>query len=260
MAYINSNIDQPDSLPLAIEAINLSKRYSGLVAVDGLSLQIQTGELFGFLGPNGAGKTTTLNMLTTLIQPTSGKATICELDLATQSTEIKNRIGLMPDTPKIYPTLTGRQFIHFVASLYRLDSETVEERMFRYLNLFDLHQVVDDQIKSYSYGMQKKILLVSVLIRDPEVLFLDEPTAGLDPKSANTVKQLLVDLCQNGRTVFMATHILEIAEKVCDRIGIIHQGKLIAAGTLAELRSQIANTSLEDIFLQLTSGTLSCNA
>ena len=245
---------------MAIEAINLSKRYGGLIAVDELSLQIQTGELFGFLGPNGAGKTTTLNMLTTLIQPTSGTATICELDLETQSTEIKNRIGLMPDTPKIYPTLTGRQFIHFVASLYHLDSRTVEERMFHYLDLLDLHQVVDNQIKSYSYGMQKKTLLVSVLIRDPEVLFLDEPTAGLDPRSANTVKQILTDLCLNGRTVFMATHILEIAEKICDRIGIIYQGKLIAVGTLAELRNQIANASLEEIFLQLTSGTLSYNA
>ena len=243
-----------------IELRRLHRNFGETRAVQDVTFEVTKGEVFGYIGPNGAGKTTTLNMLTTLIQPTSGKATICELDLATQSTEIKNRIGLMPDTPKIYPTLTGRQFIHFVASLYRLDSETVEERMFRYLNLFDLHQVVDDQIKSYSYGMQKKILLVSVLIRDPEVLFLDEPTAGLDPKSANTVKQILVDLCQNGRTVFMATHILEIAEKVCDRIGIIHQGKLIVVGTLAELRSQIANASLEDIFLQLTSGTLSRNA
>ena len=245
----------PIDKSLTIEIVNLSKRFGSLTAVDNLNLQISPGEFFGFLGPNGAGKTTTLNMLTTLIKPTAGKVKICGFDLETQSMEIKRLIGLMPDNPQIYQSLTGRQFIYFVASLYGLKKTDIEELMMYYLQLLDMLSVIDDPIKSYSFGMQKKILLVSVLVRQPKVLFLDEPTAGLDPKSANTVKKILHQHCQKGRTVFMTTHILQMVEQVCDRIGIIQHGKLVAIGTLAELKSRTNDISLENIFLQLTEGT-----
>ena len=219
-------------------------------------MEIEAGELFGFLGPNGAGKTTTINMLTGLIRPTAGMATICGYDIQTQALQAKAITGLIPDTPHLYETLTGRQFVRFIADLYEISPQRSEKRMAELLEMFDLVDAADELIKSYSYGMQKKILLTAVLVHEPRVLFLDEPTSGLDPKSARTVKEILRVLCDRGCTVFMTTHILEIAERVCDRIGIINNGKLVAVGTMDELRrANIAvDGSLEDIFLELTGG------
>ena len=233
---------------------DLTKRFGKLVAVDGLTMQVEAGELFGFLGPNGAGKTTTINMLTGLIRPTAGTATICGYDLRTQASQVKAITGLMPDTPNLYETLTGRQFVRFIADLYEIDPKRSEQRMEELLAAFDLTDTADTLIKSYSYGMQKKILLIGVLVHEPRVLFLDEPTSGLDPKSARIAKELLRVCCDRGCTVFMSTHILEIAERVCDRIGIINEGKLVAVGTMDELRQNRTATdlSLEDIFLELT--------
>ena len=239
--------------PLAIEIVGLSKRFGSLTAVDNLNLQISEGECFGFLGPNGAGKTTTLNMLTTLLNPSAGRVKICGFDLDSEATEIKRHIGLMPDNPTIYQSLTGRQFIYFVASLYGLKKTKIEELTMYYLDLLEILPAFDDPIRSYSFGMQKKILLVSVLTRQPKVLFLDEPTVGLDPKSANTVKNILRQLCDSGRTIFMTSHMLQMVEQVCDRIGIIQHGKLLTTGTLTDLRTRTDDiSSLEDIFLQLT--------
>lgn len=237
-----------------IRTSELTKRFGKLAAVDRLTMEIESGELFGFLGPNGAGKTTTINMLTGLIRPTSGAASICGYDVQTQSRQAKSITGLMPDTPQLYDTLTGRQFVRLIADLYEVPPKQSEERMEGMLDMLDLRDVGGDLIKSYSYGMQKKILLVAVLIHAPRVLFLDEPTSGLDPKSARTVKEMLREQCDLGCTVFMTTHILEIAERVCDRIGIISKGRLVAVGSMNELRKQSAasNLSLEDIFLNLT--------
>ena len=237
-----------------ITTSDLTKRFGKLMAVDHLTMQIESGELFGFLGPNGAGKTTTINMLTGLIRPTSGVATICGYDVQAQPLQVKSITGLMPDTPQLYETLTGRQFVRLIADLYEVAPKQSEERMENMLGMFDLTHAADDLIKSYSYGMQKKILLTAVLVHEPRVLFLDEPTSGLDPKSARTVKEILRERCDLGCTVFMTTHILEIAERVCDRIGIINKGQLIAVGTMGELRKSntTANLSLEDIFLDLT--------
>ncbi len=217
-------------------------------------MQVEAGELFGFLGPNGAGKTTTINMLTGLIRPTSGAATVCGYDVQTQALQVKATTGLMPDVPHLYETLTGRQFVRFIADLYEVDVKRSEPRMEELLEVFDLTDAADALIKSYSYGMQKKILLTAVLVHEPRVLFLDEPTSGLDPKSARTAKEILRALCDRGCTVFMTTHILEIAERVCDRIGIINEGKLVAVGTMDELRQSNTATdmNLEDIFLELT--------
>ena len=233
---------------------DLTKRFGKLAAVDSLNMQVEAGELFGFLGPNGAGKTTTINMLTGLIRPTAGTATICGYDVRAEASQVKAITGLMPDTPHLYETLTGRQFVRFIADLYEIDPKRSEQRMEELLEAFDLTGTADALIKSYSYGMQKKILLIAVLIHEPRVLFLDEPTSGLDPKSARTAKELLRACCDRGCTVFMTTHILEIAERVCDRIGIINDGKLVAVGTMNELRQSRTATglSLEDIFLELT--------
>jgi ABC-2 type transport system ATP-binding protein len=239
-----------------ITTTNLTKCFGKLKAVDCLTMEIEAGELFGFLGPNGAGKTTTINMLTGLIRPTAGMATICGYDIQTQALQAKAITGLIPDTPHLYETLTGRQFVRFIADLYEISPQRSEKRMAELLEMFDLVDAADELIKSYSYGMQKKILLTAVLVHEPRVLFLDEPTSGLDPKSARTVKEILRVLCDRGCTVFMTTHILEIAERVCDRIGIINNGKLVAVGTMDELRrANIAvEGSLEDIFLELTGG------
>ncbi|MDE0184705.1 MAG: ABC transporter ATP-binding protein [Candidatus Poribacteria bacterium] len=233
---------------------NLTKFFGKLTAVDRLTMQIESGELFGFLGPNGAGKTTTINMLTGLIRPTAGTATICGYDIKTQGLQAKALTGLMPDTPYIYDTLTGRQYVRFMADLYEIPSQRSERRMAELLEMLDLVDAGDELIKSYSYGMQKKILLTAVLVHEPRVLFLDEPTSGLDPKSARTVKEILRLLCDRGCTVFMSTHILEIAERVCDRIGIINEGKLVTVGTMDELRQDntAVDRNLEEIFLELT--------
>jgi ABC-2 type transport system ATP-binding protein len=237
-----------------ITTTNLTKRFGKLIAVDHLTMQVEAGEIFGFLGPNGAGKTTTINMLTGLIRPTAGTAALCGYDVQTQALQAKAITGLMPDTPHLYETLTGRQFVRFIADLYEIDPKRSERRMEELLEMFDLAAFADELIKGYSYGMQKKILLTAVLVHEPRVLFLDEPISGLDPKSARTAKEILRALCQRGCTVFMTTHILEIAERVCDRIGIISNGKLIAVGTMDELRrsNTMADVSLEDIFLELT--------
>ncbi len=232
------------------------KKFGKLTAVDNLSLHIESGELFGFLGPNGAGKTTTINMLTGLLHPTSGTATVCGFDVYTQPLEAKAVTGLLPDTPHLYETLTGRQFVRFIADLYEIEPQRAEGRMEELFELFDLSESVDDLIRSYSHGMKKKLLLTSVIVQEPRVMFLDEPTSGLDPKSARIAKEILRALCDRGCTIFMTTHILEIAERMCDRIGIINKGQLIAVGTMDDLRQSKGTDrlSLEDIFLELTGG------
>lgn len=247
-----------------IETYNLTKYFGNLCAVDSLMLQVDSGEIFGFLGPNGAGKTTTINMLTGLIRPSSGTATLAGYDIQEQSLQAKAILGLMPDTPHLYEALSGRQFVRMIADLYEVPPQQAENEMVELLERLELDDAADDQIKGYSYGMQKKILLISVLIHHPHILFLDEPTSGLDPRSARTVREILRQRCEQGCTVFMTTHILEIAERICDRVGIISKGKLIAVGTLAELQKRkrdvstqpLTNTdkveTLEDIFLDLT--------
>lgn len=246
-----------------IETYNLTKYFGNLCAVDSLMLHVDSGEIFGFLGPNGAGKTTTINMLTGLIRPSSGTATLAGYDIQEQSIQAKAILGLLPDTPNLYEALSGRQFVRMIADLYEVPHQQAESEMAELLEQLELDDAADDQIKGYSYGMQKKILLISILIHHPQILFLDEPTSGLDPRSARTVREILRQRCEQGSTVFMTTHILEIAERICDRVGIISKGKLIAVGTLAELQERkrklsahpVDNKSeetLEDIFLDLT--------
>jgi ABC-2 type transport system ATP-binding protein len=239
-----------------IETRNLVKRYGDKVAVNNVSFDVYGGEVFGFLGPNGAGKTTTIKMIVGLLQPTSGTVKVAGYDVQTQAVFAKAASGYVPDTPNLYAKLTGRELLRFVGDLYSLDRSQVARRIDELLRKFDLSAVANDTVDSYSHGMQQKASLAAALMHDPKVLVLDEPTVGLDPKSARLIKDILRQLADRGAAVMLSTHILEIAERMCDRIGIINKGELIAVGTMHELRrlDKAGQTSLEDIFLSLTGG------
>lgn len=249
------------SVPM-IEAERLVKRYGDKVAVDEVSFSVHAGEIFGFLGPNGAGKTTTLKMIVGLLKPTSGTARVGGYDVQSQAIEAKAASGYVPDEPNLYSKLSARELLRFVGDLYELPPAAVARRTEELLRLFDLTEAGDDLTDSYSHGMQQKTSLAAALLHDPKVLILDEPTVGLDPKSARLIKDILRQVADRGAAVMLSTHILEIAERMCDRIGIINRGKLVAVGTLAELRALgrgeaeagPGGASLEDIFLDLTGG------
>jgi len=238
-----------------IETDHLTKKFGEKIAVDDASFQVHGGEIFGFLGPNGAGKTTTLKMLVGLLKPTDGTARIAGYDIQTQPLQAKALSGYVPDEPNLYSKLSARELLRFVGDLYQLHPAQVARRTDELLRLFDLTSAGDDLIESYSHGMQQKTSLAAALLHDPAVLILDEPTVGLDPKSARLIKDILRQIAERGAAIMLSTHILEIAERMCDRIAIINQGKLIAIGTLEELRTLgKGETSLEDIFLELTGG------
>jgi ABC-2 type transport system ATP-binding protein len=245
------------TLPL-IRTHHLVKKFGDKLAVNDISFEISGGEIFGFLGPNGAGKTTTIKMIVGLLQPSSGTIQVGGYNVQTQPQQAKAITGYVPDTPNLYAKLTGRELLRFVGDLYGIAKQPVERRIEELLRLFDLTQAGDDTIDSYSHGMQQKTALAAALVHDPRVLVLDEPTVGLDPKSARLIKDILRQMADRGAAVFLSTHIMEIAERMCDRIGIIHQGQLVAVGTFEELRAlrgaASGETSLEDIFLSLTGG------
>lgn len=239
-----------------IETRSLVKRYGDKVAVNNVSFEVYGGEVFGFLGPNGAGKTTTIKMIVGLLQPTSGIVKVAGFDVQAQAILAKAASGYVPDTPNLYAKLTGREMLQFVGDLYNLDRVQAARRADELLHMFDLSSAADDTFDSYSHGMQQKTALAAALMHDPKVLILDEPTVGLDPKSARLIKDILRRMADRGAAVMLSTHILEIAERMCDRIGIINKGELIAVGTMDELRrlGQSSGSSLEDIFLSLTGG------
>ena len=237
----------------AVLAQGLRKTYGEHVAVKGIDLSIGRGEIVAFLGPNGAGKTTTIKMITGLLQPSAGSAAILGHDIQRDSVAAKASFGYVPDTPNLYGKLKGWEYLRFMARLYRVPTAQAEARAAELLRLFDLTDAASDLIEGYSHGMIQKMALAGALVHDPQVLFLDEPTVGLDPRSARLIKDLLVQLSSRGVTVFLSTHILEIAERMADRVVIINKGEIVASGTLAELR-QGGSGSLEDIFLSLTGG------
>jgi ABC-2 type transport system ATP-binding protein len=242
---------------IAVEARELVKRYGAIQAVNGVSLRVERGEIFGFLGANGAGKTTTLRMLCGLITPTSGNAFIDGFDVFAQPMEAKARLGYLDEEPFVHPHLTGPEFLDYVADLYRTPRGAERrQRMDRLLRLFELADRDGELIGTYSHGMKQKIGLASLLIREPSVLLLDEPTNGLDPRSARLVKDLLEELAVRGTTVLLSTHILEVAQALCRRIAIMDRGRIVATGTMEELRAKAgsAHATLEDLFLGLTAG------
>jgi ABC-2 type transport system ATP-binding protein len=237
-----------------IEASQLTKKYGEKTAVNDVSFLVRGGEIFGFLGPNGAGKTTTIKIIVGLLHPTSGSIKVAGYDVVRQPIEAKSCCGYVPDTPNLYPKLTGRELLHFVGDLYSLERSLTARRSEELLNLFGLADAADETADSYSHGMRQKVSLAAALLHDPKVLVLDEPTVGLDPKSARLIKDILRQIAGRGAAIMLSTHILEIAQNICDRIGIIDRGKLIAAGTIEELRDTRRERSLEDIFLSLTGG------
>jgi ABC-2 type transport system ATP-binding protein len=245
-----------------IQTHHLAKKYGDKLAVNDVSFEVFGGEIFGFLGPNGAGKTTTIKIIVGLLQPSSGAVKVGGYDVQTHPQQAKAITGYVPDTPNLYAKLSGRELLRFVGDLYGMDRAQIERRSEELLRLFDLSEAGDDTIDSYSHGMQQKTALAAALVHDPKALVLDEPTVGLDPKSARLIKDILRQMAGRGAAVFLSTHILEIAERMCDRIGIIHQGQLIAVGSMDELRQARGAAgndpamagSLEDIFLNLTGG------
>ena len=235
-----------------IEIHDLTKRYGDFTAVDGLSLTAAAGEIFGFLGPNGAGKTTTIRIVAGLSLPTSGTVAIDGIDIVHDGVRAKSIMGYVPDRPYLYEKLTGRELLHFVADLYRRPWSECEPRAVEMLRYFDLGDWIDARIDNLSHGMKQKLVLVSALVHDPAVLVIDEPMVGLDALAQKQVKLLFRTLANAGKTVFLTTHTLSVAEAVCDRIAIINRGKIVASGTTAELKKDAA---LEDAFLALTYDT-----
>ncbi len=242
-----------------IEADGLTKRYGDdgagrRLAVDGLTLGVGVGEVFGFLGENGAGKTTTIKMLTGLIPPTGGRARIGGFDVGERPLDAKRLVGYIPDNPFLYDKLTGAEFLRFVGDLYTVARGAAREARIRdLLLLFDLETKADAPIGGYSRGMRQKIALAAALLHEPKALFLDEPTVGLDPKSTRRLQDVLRAVADSGAAVFLSTHVLEVAHGLCDRIGVLHRGRLVALGTPAELTENGART-LEEVFLALTGG------
>jgi len=238
-----------------IELKNVCKSYNkgALRAVDDLTLAVRPGEIFGFLGPNGAGKTTTIKMIVGILAPDSGTIVIEGLDNRKEPLACKAITAYVPDAPEIYERLTGMEYLNFIGDVYGVLAGVRTERAGRWLDVFELDAVAADPIQTYSHGMRQKIVLAGALIVEPRVFVLDEPLTGLDPRSAHHLKEAMRSHCDRGGTLFFSTHVMEVAEKFCDRIAIIHRGKLTACGTLAELRRQAGESeSLEKIFLELT--------
>jgi ABC-2 type transport system ATP-binding protein len=236
-----------------IEFNGLSKQYGRFSAVDTLNLRVAPGELFGFLGPNGAGKTTTIRMMMGLLVPTRGSVSIDGYDCHADGVEVKRRIGYLPDNPIFYDYLRGHEILRFVAQMHGFSRTQAKVRTERLLAEFGLDEAGDEFAVNYSMGMKKKLALACALIHQPRVLILDEPINGLDPRAAREVNERLLQCVTQGVTVFVSTHLLDMAERLCSRVGIIHHGKLVATGTLDEIRAATAtNGSLEDVFLNLT--------
>ena len=240
--------------PSMIQLSGLTKRYGSFTAVAGTDLTVAAGELFGFLGPNGAGKTTTLRMIAGILQPTSGTVRVGGIDLARDPVAARSLLGFIPDRPFIYEKLTGAEFLRFVAGLYGQGGSEIERRGRELLALFDLEEWRDELVESYSHGMRQKLIISSAFVHKPEVIVVDEPMVGLDPKAARTLKDLFREYTHRGNTIMMSTHTLEVAQSMCDRIGIIQRGVIRACGTMDDLRAsaEAGVSGLEEIFLRLT--------
>jgi ABC-2 type transport system ATP-binding protein len=237
-----------------IEIQNVSKTYNGRVkAVDGLTLTVPDGEIVGFLGPNGAGKTTTLKMITGILRPDAGSIRVNGLDIGTQPLPAKRIMGYVPDNPDTFLRLKGIEYLNFMADMYGVSSADRKARITALSRTLELSASLSDTLQNYSHGMRQKVVLIGVLIHEPEVFILDEPMTGLDPKSSFTLKSILRDYAKRNRTVFFSTHILDVAERLCDRVAVIHRGRLLFFGSLGEMKSHFKkDESLESMFLEMT--------
>ncbi len=244
-----------------IRLIDLTKRFNGFPAVNGINLEVGKGEIFCLVGPNGAGKTTTIKMMTGLLKPTEGKIIIDGYNIQEEPLRVKGIIGYIPDRPFLYEKLTGREFLKFIAGLFGEEGKVVDNRIERLLNLFELKEWAGDLIEGYSYGMKQRLIISAALLHNPKVIIVDEPMVGLDPKGGRLIKGLFKNLSSEGVTILMTTHNLSIAEELGNRIGIINAGKIVAVGTIDDLRKMAKGAGaccdkplLEDIFLSLTGG------
>ncbi|MED1781771.1 ABC transporter ATP-binding protein [Brevibacillus fortis] len=237
-----------------IELVHVTKSYNGTIkAVDQMNLTVPNGEIFGFLGPNGAGKTTTIKMITGITRPDQGEITINGKNIRTEALEAKRQFGYVPDSPDLFLRLKGLEYVSFMADIYEVPQEVRGKRILELADRFDMKNALGDPIQSYSHGMRQKIMIMGALIHQPEVWILDEPLTGLDPKSSFTLKEMMREHADSGRSVFFSTHVLEVAEKLCDRVGIINKGKILFCGTFTELREHFqSDVSLESLFLELT--------
>ncbi|MCL1855122.1 MAG: ABC transporter ATP-binding protein [Clostridia bacterium] len=233
---------------------NVSKSYAGgqVKAVDHLDLSVEDGKLFGFIGPNGAGKTTAIKLMTGILQPDEGTVRLDGLDMCGNPLEAKRAFGYVPDSFEMYDRLSGMDYLRFLADIYGVEPAPRKQHIEKYLALFELESAAYQQIRSYSHGMKQKLSIIGALIHRPSIWILDEPMTGLDPKSMHILKEEMKNHCRQGRTVFFSTHVLDVAERLCDEIGIIRRGKLIARGTLEELRGSEKGGTLEALFLELT--------
>ena len=227
---------------------NVSKSYGEKKAVDNVSLHIKQGEIYGFIGHNGAGKTTTLKACCGLLEFEKGEIYIDGVSIKKQPLVCKRKLAYIPDNPDLYAFMTGVQYLNFVGDIYKVESGVRQERIRRYGDLFELTESLAMPIGAYSHGMKQKLALIAALIHEPKLIVMDEPFVGLDPKAAHTVKQIMRELCDSGSAIFFSTHVLEVAEKLCDKVAIIKDGKLVASGTMDEV---IGDTSLEDVFLSM---------
>ena len=237
-----------------IELVGVAKHYGPHIAVRQLDLTVGRGELFGFIGPNGAGKTTTIKMIGGILAPTRGRVKIAGIDMAAHPVAAKHKIGFIPDRPFLYEKLTAMEFMQFTADVYRVASDRVDTRAIDLLERFALADWSDELIESFSHGMKQRLIMCAALLHEPEVIVVDEPMVGLDPVAIRMVKKMFRELATRGVTLFMSTHTLAVAEDICDRIGIIHRGELIAQGTLDDLRRQVQGGApdLEAVFINLT--------
>lgn len=238
---------------LEIEQVIKTYGDKGVRAVDDLSFAVEDGQIFGFVGPNGAGKTTTIKMIAGLLRPDQGSIRIDGVDNQKNSLEAKRRMSYVPDNPDLFEKIKGQEYLKFMGDVYGVAQSERQERGEALIRRFEMEEALASPIASYSHGMKQKIALIGALLHDPRLFVLDEPMVGLDPKASFELKQIMREMCGRGHAVFFSTHVLEVAEKICDRIGIIHHGRLIALGTMAEIRAQVGgDESLEQIFLELT--------
>jgi len=240
-----------------IELKDLTKKYGEFEAVNELNLSVKKGEVFGFIGPNGAGKTTTIKIMGGILEPTTGTVTIAGISMQAEPEKAKSKIGFIPDRPYLYEKLTGMEFLRFTADLYGVSEEAFQTTAFKILKDFSLADWADELVESYSHGMKQRLIMSAALLHNPEVIIVDEPMVGLDPAGIIMVKNLFKTLAEQGVTIFMSTHTLKVAEDICDRIGVIHKGSLIAMGTTTELqrKANVTEADLERVFLNLTSET-----
>lgn len=237
-----------------IKISNVSKSYvKNKKSIDSLDLEVKNGEIFGFLGPNGAGKTTTIRMITGILNPDEGDILIDGNSIKTNPIEAKKAIGFVPDSPDMFLRLKGIEYLNFMADVYDVPVETRKQKIEELTKKFEIYDDLNSQIQSYSHGMRQKIVICGALLSEPKNWILDEPMTGLDPKSSYDLKEMMKEHAESGKTVFFSTHVLEVAEKICDRVGIINKGKLVFVGTLEEMKEKFKeNGSLEELFLEIT--------